>query len=60
MYPDWNIEKFDTDTVERLQRGQLLSWNSANNLFIGIQDGYVASFYGKPGPKVILKEKTKI
>jgi len=32
----------------------------ANNMFIGIKDGYVAVFYGKPGPKAILKEVTKI
>jgi hypothetical protein len=29
-------------------------------MFIGIKDGYVAVFYGKPGPKAIVKEVTTI
>lgn len=60
MYPDWSIEKFDTDAVEMSLNVDSYCREHANNLFIGIDDGYVASFYGKPGPKAILKEKTKI
>jgi hypothetical protein len=60
MYPDWSIEKFDTDAVEMSLQVDSYCREHANNTFIGIQDGYVASFYGIPGPKAILKEKTKI
>ena len=60
MYPDWSIEKFDTGAVEMSLNVDSYCREHANNTFIGIQDGYVASFYGKPGPKAILKEKTKL
>jgi hypothetical protein len=29
-------------------------------MFLGVKDGYVTVFYGKPGPKAIIKEQTKI
>jgi len=60
VYPDWSIEKFDTDAVEMSLKVDSYCREHANNTFIGVQDGYVAAFYGKPGPKAILKEKTKI
>ncbi len=60
MYPDWTIEKFDTDAVEMSLSVDSYSREHANNTFIGMQDGYVAIFYGKPGPKALLKEKTQI
>ena len=32
----------------------------ANNMFIGVKDGFVAVYSGKPGPKAIVKEVTRI
>lgn len=60
IYPKWNIEKFDTDEVEMTLEINSMCREHANNIFIGIRDGYVAVFYGVPGPKAILKEVTNI
>jgi hypothetical protein len=32
----------------------------ANNMFLGVKDGYVAVFAGRPGPRAILREITRI
>lgn len=60
IYPGWNIDKFDNLEVEMTLKVDSLCREHANNMFIGIKDGYVAVFYGKPGIKPILKEVTKI
>jgi hypothetical protein len=59
-YPGWNIDKFDTLAVEMTLKVDSYCREHANNMFIGVKDGYVAVFYGKPGEKPILKEVTKI
>lgn len=60
IYSGWAIEKFDTDEVEMKLEVDSLCREHANHMFIGIKDGYVAVYYGNPGPKAILKEVTKI
>jgi len=60
IYSGWVIEKFDTPEVEMSLKVNSLCREHANNMFIGVKDGYVAVFYGKPGGKAILKEVTKI
>ena len=60
IYSGWVIQKFDTLDVEMTLRVDSLCREHANNMFIGVKDGYVAIFYGKPGNKPILKEVTKI
>jgi len=60
IYSGWTIEKFDTKEVEMTLKVDSLCREHANNMFIGIKDGYVAVFYGVPGPKGIVKEVTKI
>jgi len=60
IYSGWTIEKFDTVEVSMTLKVDSLCREHANNMFIGIKDGYVTIFYGKPGPKAIVKEQTKI
>jgi hypothetical protein len=60
VYPGWNIEKFDTNEILLTIRIDSFCREHANNMFVGIKDGYVAIYYGKPGAKAILKELTKI
>lgn len=60
IYPGWNIDKFDNLEVEMTLKVDSYCREHANNMFIGVKDGYVAVFYGKPGVKPILKEVTKI
>lgn len=60
IYPGWNIEKFDTKEVEMTLKVDSFCREHANNMFIGIKDGYVAVFYGIPGPRAMVKEITKI
>ncbi|SMC59983.1 BofC C-terminal domain-containing protein [Sporomusa malonica] len=60
IYSGWSIEKFDTKEVEMTLKVDSLCREHANNMFIGIKDGYVAVFYGVPGTKAIVKEVTKI
>lgn len=60
IYSGWTIEKFDTPEVEMSLKVNSLCREHANNMFIGVKDGYVAVFHGKPGGKAILKEVTKI
>lgn len=59
-YPGWTIDKFDTLEVAMTLQVDSLCREHANNTFIGVKDGYVAVYYGKPGPKAILKEVTSI
>ncbi|EAX46752.1 hypothetical protein TcarDRAFT_0417 [Thermosinus carboxydivorans Nor1] len=60
VYSGWTIHKFDNLEVEMSLKVDSYCREHANNMFIGIKDGYVAVFYGKPGPKALLKEVTKI
>lgn len=60
LYSGWTIEKFDTKEIEMTLKVDSLCREHANNMFIGIKDGYVTVFYGTPGPKAIVKEVTKI
>lgn len=60
IYQGWEFEKFDTNEVVMALKVDGYCREHANNIFIGIKDGYVAVFYGKPGVKPILKEVTTI
>lgn len=60
VYSGWNFEKIDSNEVYMTLQVDSYCREHANNMFIGIQDDSVAVFYGKPGPKAILKEITKI
>lgn len=60
IYPGWTIDKFDSQVVELSSKVESYCPEHANNSFIGIKDGMVAVFYGKPGPTAILKEVTTI
>jgi hypothetical protein len=58
-YSKWNIETFNEEKITMsLQVNDYCREHKAN-MFLGIKDGYVAIFYGKPGPKAILKEVTQ-
>lgn len=60
VYSGWTIHKFDTLEVDMSLKVDSLCREHANNMFIGVHDGHVAIFYGRPGNKAILKEVTKI
>lgn len=60
VYNGWNIDKFDADEVVLTLRSDAFCPEHANNMFIGVKDGYVAVYYGKPGDKAILKEVTTL
>jgi len=60
VYQGWAIDKFDTDEVHMTLKIDGYCREHANNMFIGIQDGHVAVFYGKPDAKRIVKEVTNI
>lgn len=60
VYGGWNIEKFDIDEVVMSLQVDALCPEHANNMFVGLKDGYVAVYYGRPGPKALLKEVTKV
>ena len=60
VYQGWAFDKFDSDEVDMTLHVDNYCREHANNMFIGIQDGSVAVFYGKPGARSIIKEKTDI
>lgn len=60
VYQGWVFDKFDTDEVDMTLKVDGYCREHANNMFIGIQDGRVAVFYGKPDAKPIIKELTNI
>lgn len=60
VYQGWVFDKFDTDAVHMTLKIDGYCREHANNMFIGIQDGRVAVFYGKPDSKRIVKEVTNI
>ena len=60
IYHGWVFDKFDTNEVHMTLKIAGYCREHANNIFIGIQDGRVAVFYGKPDSKRIVKEVTNI
>jgi len=60
VYSGWSIDKFDSGEIVLTLKVDGYCPEHANNMFLGIQDGYVAVFRGKPGPRAILKEVTGI
>ncbi|GMB02114.1 BofC C-terminal domain-containing protein [Pelosinus sp. IPA-1] len=60
VYQGWEIDKFDTNEVNMTLKVDSYCREHANNVFIGVHDGHVAVFYGKPGYKPIVKETTSI
>lgn len=60
VYQGWVFDKFDSDEIVMTLRVDSYCREHANNMFIGIQDGNVAVFHGKPGARSIIKEKTNI
>jgi hypothetical protein len=60
VYAGWTIEKFDVKEVAMSLKVDSYCREHANNMFIGIKDDHVAVFYGRPGPKAIVKEVTNI
>lgn len=60
VYQGWVIDKFDRDEVSMTLKVDSYCREHANNMFIGIHDGKVTVFYGKPGPRSIIKEITNI
>lgn len=60
VYAGWTIEKFDTKEVVLSLKVDSYCREHANNMFIGVKDGFVAVYYGKPGPRAIIRETTRI
>lgn len=60
LYQGWDIEKFDINEIVMALKVDDFCREHANNMFVGVKDGYVAVYYGKPGGKPLLKEVTKI
>lgn len=60
VYAGWTIEGFDATEVDMSLKVDSFCREHANNMFIGTKDGYVTVFYGKPGPKAVVKEVTRI
>lgn len=60
VYPGWTIEHFDAVEVRMSLQVDSFCRDHANAMYIGVQDGFVAVYYGRPGMKPIIKEVTKI
>ena len=60
VYNGWTIDKFDSKEVVMTIKVDSYCREHANNMFLGIRDGHVAVFYGRPGSKAIVKEVTDI
>lgn len=60
VYPDWIIDSFNAREVVMHHNVNGLCREHANSTFIGLKDGYVTIFYGKPGKNAIVKEITNI
>jgi hypothetical protein len=60
IYSGWAIDKFDSKEVAMSLKVDSYCREHANNTFIGVKDGYVAVFAGRPGPRAIVREITKI
>jgi hypothetical protein len=59
-YSGWTIDKFDQGEVVMSLKVDSYCREHANNTFIGEKDGFVAVYRGRPGPKAILEEVTRI
>ncbi|MDU4960662.1 MAG: BofC C-terminal domain-containing protein [Sporomusaceae bacterium] len=59
-YPNWNIEYFDAAEVRMTLDIDNFCREHANGMYIGVKDGYVTVFYGRPGLKPVVKEVTTI
>jgi hypothetical protein len=60
IYQGWVFDKFDNNEVNMTLKVDSYCREHINNMFIGIHDGHVAVFYGKPDYKPIVKETTSI
>jgi len=60
VYTGWTIDKFDSQDVVMSLKVDSYCREHANNMFLGVKDGYVAVFAGRPGPRAILREITRI
>ncbi len=60
VYSGWTMDKFDTQEVVISLKVDSYCREHANNMFIGVKDGYVAVYYGRPGPRAIVREVTQI
>jgi hypothetical protein len=60
VYAGWLIEKFDTSEITMSLQVNSLCREHANNMYVGIHNGFIAVYYGKPGSKSVLKEVTTI
>ena len=60
VYAGWTMDKFDTQEVALSLKVDSYCREHANNMFIGVKDGYVAVYSGRPGPRAIVREITKI
>ena len=60
VYQGWVFDKVTRDEVQMTLKIDGYCREHANNMFIGIQDGRVAVFYGKPESKRFVKEVTNI
>ncbi len=60
VYTGWTIDKFDSQEVAMHLKVDSYCREHANNTFIGVKDGFVAVFAGRPGPKAIVREVTRI
>ena len=60
IYAGWTMDRFDTNEVAMSLKVDSYCREHANNMFLGTKDGYVAVYYGKPGPRAIVREVTRI
>lgn len=59
-YPNWTIDTFDADQVHITLKVDSYCREHAQHMFLSEKDGFVAVYYGLPGPKAILKEVTDV
>jgi hypothetical protein len=60
VYQGWSVETFDRQEVVLVLQVDGYCKIHNDNMFVGIHNGYVAVFYGQPGPQALLKEETNI
>jgi hypothetical protein len=60
VYTGWTIDKFDSREVAMSLKVDSYCREHANNMFLGVKDGFVAVFAGRPGPRAIVREVTRI
>lgn len=60
VYQGWSVETFDLHEVVLVLQVDAYCKTHNDNMFVGIHNGYVAVFYGQPGPQALLKEETNI